>query len=91
MNTKFYFWSYSYIINPSMAHILQRLRIEMLSRNLSLYLLPRTDEHQSEYLLPSDERVQYISGFSGSNALALISTNSAYLWTDGRYLLQAEK
>jgi Xaa-Pro aminopeptidase len=35
--------------------------------------------------------VQYISAFSGSNALALVSHQNAYLWTDGRYLLQAEK
>ena len=46
---------------------------------------------QSEYLCPCDERVAFISGFTGSNALALISQDEALLWTDGRYFLQAEK
>ena len=46
---------------------------------------------QSEYLCPCDERVQFLSGFSGSNAIALISQEEALLWTDGRYFLQAEK
>ena len=63
----------------------------MIKNSINLYLMPRTDEHQSEYLVPSDQRVQFISGFTGSNALSLISQNNAYLWTDGRYLLQAQK
>ncbi len=35
--------------------------------------------------------MQFISGFSGSNAVALISQEEALLWTDGRYFLQADK
>ena len=52
-------------------------------------MLPRTDEHQSEYLCPCDERVAFISGFTGSNAIAVISQTEALVWTDGRYFLQA--
>lgn len=37
----------------------------------------------------SDERVSYISNFKGSNAICLVSQTDAYLWTDGRYYLQA--
>lgn len=33
----------------------------------------------------------FISGFTGSNGIALISKTEALLWTDGRYFLQAEK
>ena len=45
----------------------------------------------SEYLAPCDERVAFISGFTGSNGMCLTTQDNAYMWTDGRYFLQAEK
>uniref|UniRef100_A0A915AB89 Xaa-Pro aminopeptidase 1 n=1 Tax=Parascaris univalens TaxID=6257 RepID=A0A915AB89_PARUN len=57
---------------------------------IQAYLLPSTDAHQSEYLAAHDFRVQFISGFSGSNAFALITNTEALLWTDGRYIIQAK-
>jgi len=49
------------------------------------------DSHMSEYLAPCDERIKYISGFSGSNGTCLTTEDQALMWTDGRYYLQAEK
>lgn len=49
------------------------------------------DAHQSEYLAPGDERIAFISGFTGSNGLCLVTDEQALMWTDGRYYLQAEK
>lgn len=75
-----------------MAQLLNRLRNFrqlMKANHLAMYFLPNTDEHQSEYLTKRDERVQYISAFTGSNAHALISHSEALLWTDPRYYLQA--
>lgn len=46
---------------------------------------------KSEYLAASDERICFISGFSGSNGLAFISQSHAILWTDSRYYLQVKK
>lgn len=74
-----------------MSEILAKARAEMLKKGWDLYLLPRTDEHQSEYLCETDERLCYLSGFSGSNGIALFSQTEALVWTDGRYFLQAEK
>ena len=74
-----------------MAESVGKIRELMATRKWDLYLMPRTDEHQSEYIAPCDERVKFVSGFSGSNAIALISAKEALLWTDGRYFLQAEK
>ena len=34
---------------------------------------------------------QYLSGFTGSAGLLLVLQDSAYLWTDGRYYIQAQK
>jgi len=43
---------------------------------------------QSEYLAACDLRRSFISGFTGSAGTAVITTNKAALWTDGRYFLQ---
>lgn len=51
----------------------------MKAKNVSLYVLPRTDEHQVQNLIfrtntwMTSERVKYISGFTGSNAITLVS------------------
>ena len=43
---------------------------------------------QSEYAPASQERRHYISGFTGSAGTALVTSDQALLWTDGRYYLQ---
>ncbi|CAL5331584.1 unnamed protein product [Camellia sinensis] len=45
------------------------------------------DNHQ--YVSDRDKRREFVSGFTGSAGLALITRNEALLWTDGRYFLQA--
>ncbi|VBB28664.1 unnamed protein product [Acanthocheilonema viteae] len=57
---------------------------------IDAYLLPSTDAHQSEYISKRDFRVHFLTGFSGSNAFALITQKEAMVWTDGRYFLQAQ-
>ncbi|KAL2905618.1 Aminopeptidase P1 [Bienertia sinuspersici] len=76
-----------------MAEKLSSLRSLMSSHSPPLHALivPSEDYHQSEYVSDRDKRRQFISGFSGSAGLALITMNDARLWTDGRYFLQAEK
>jgi Xaa-Pro aminopeptidase len=65
---------------------------ELLSQHgLAAYVVFHNDAHQSEYLAECDERIKYISGFSGSNGICVISQSHALMWTDGRYYLQAEK
>ena len=55
------------------------------------YLVPHNDAHMSEYISDADGRVEFISGFSGSNGICLITQDIAFMWTDGRYWLQAGK
>ncbi|ONM26806.1 aminopeptidase P1 [Zea mays] len=52
-------------------------------------VVPSEDAHQSEYVSEQDKRREFISGFTGSAGLALITMKEALLWTDGRYFLQA--
>lgn len=67
-----------------------KLREEMEKSNLTGYIIPSDDEHQSEYVAEADERRKYISGFSGSAGTAVVTLDQQALWTDGRYFLQAE-
>ncbi|KAG1342114.1 Aminopeptidase P1 [Cocos nucifera] len=70
---------------------LDALRSLMASHSPPLHALvvPSEDNHQSEYVSARDKRRAFVSGFTGSAGLALITMNEALLWTDGRYFLQA--
>jgi len=63
----------------------------MKERNIDAFLVPHMDAHFSEYIAPCDERIAFISGFTGSNGICLVTQDFAGMWTDGRYYLQAEK
>jgi Xaa-Pro aminopeptidase len=67
---------------------LTSLRSMMADAGLDGLLVPRTDEHQSEYLPAYAERVAWLTGFTGSNAFVLILPDEARVFTDGRYTLQ---
>ncbi|XP_073159087.1 aminopeptidase P1 [Henckelia pumila] len=58
---------------------------------LDALVVPSEDYHQSEYVSTRDKRREFVSGFTGSAGLALITAREALLWTDGRYFLQAEQ
>ena len=67
---------------------LAALRKAMADEGLDGLLVPRTDEHQSEYLPAYAERLAWLTGFTGSNAFLLVLPNEARIFTDGRYTLQ---
>ncbi|OMH82112.1 putative Xaa-Pro aminopeptidase P [Zancudomyces culisetae] len=59
--------------------------------NVDAYIVPSEDAHQSEYVADSDMRRGFISGFTGSAGTAVITKDSASMFTDGRYFLMARK
>ncbi|KAG6879996.1 hypothetical protein C0992_008203 [Termitomyces sp. T32_za158] len=59
--------------------------------NVQAYVVPSEDQHSSEYLADCDKRRAFISGFSGSAGCAVITPKEAFMFTDGRYFLQAVK
>ncbi len=65
------------------------LRAELARRNLAGFIVPRADRHQNEYVPPSEERLAWLTGFSGSAGVAVILSDRAVLLVDGRYTLQA--
>ena len=68
-----------------------KLRQLMKERGIDLYIIPTSDFHQSEYVGSYFEARHYMSGFSGSAGTLIVREDEAYLWTDGRYFIQAEK
>ena len=68
---------------------LARLRREMEARNISVYIVPTADFHESEYVGEHFKARKFITGFTGSAGTAVITLKEAGLWTDGRYFLQA--
>jgi len=68
-----------------------KLRQLMKERGIDLYIIPTSDFHQSEYVGSYFEARHYMSGFSGSAGTLIVRQEEAYLWTDGRYFIQAEK
>ncbi|KAK6194070.1 vacuolar protein sorting-associated protein 45 [Pestalotiopsis sp. IQ-011] len=70
---------------------LAELRKLMRQNNVDVYIVPSEDSHSSEYIAPCDARRAFISGFTGSAGVAVITLDKAALATDGRYFNQAEK
>ena len=69
---------------------LQALRKQMRKRNMAAYIVPTDDFHSSEYVGDYFKTREYMSGFTGSAGTLLVMPDRAFLWTDGRYFLQAE-
>ena len=69
---------------------LAALRAEMKRQGLDAFIFSRADEHQNEYVPPSEERVAWLTGFTGSAAIVVVLPEKAALFTDGRYTLQAK-
>jgi len=67
------------------------LRAKMKIAQIEAYIIYGTDPHLSEYLPSHWQTRPFISGFTGSAGLVIISNQKAALWTDSRYFLQAEE
>ena len=70
---------------------LSAFREELARRKLTGFVVPRADQQQNEYVPPSDERLAWLTGFTGSAGLAVVLASEAALFVDGRYTLQAAK
>ena len=57
--------------------------------NMDAYIIPTGDFHNSEYVSNYFKGREYLSGFTGSAGTLLVTQENAYLWTDGRYFIQA--
>jgi Xaa-Pro aminopeptidase len=67
------------------------LRTELARRGLTGFIVPRSDRHQNEYVPASEQRLAWLTGFTGSAGVAIVLMERALLFVDGRYTLQARE
>ncbi|WP_324755047.1 aminopeptidase P family protein [Roseovarius sp. Pro17] len=67
---------------------LKLLRDAMQAGQLDGWLVPRADVHQGEYVAPGDERLAWLTGFTGSAGFAAVTHTQAGVFVDGRYRTQ---
>src|SRR5437899_5761884 len=70
---------------------LSAFREELIRRQLTGFVIPRADQQQNEYVAPSEERLAWLTGFTGSAGMAIVLAKEAAVFVDGRYTLQAGK
>lgn len=76
--------------SATLANRLIALREELTSRGLDALIVPRFDAHQGEYIAPHDERLGFVTGFTGSAGVAIVTADRVRLFVDGRYTVQAQ-
>jgi Xaa-Pro aminopeptidase len=67
---------------------LAALRREMAREGVDVFLVPRGDRFQGEYVAPCDERLAWLTGFTGSAGFAAVLADRAGIFVDGRYRVQ---
>ena len=70
---------------------LAALREALQAHGADAFLIPRADAHQGEYVAPRDERLAWLTGFTGSAGFAAVTADRAAVFIDGRYTLQARE
>lgn len=89
---KSHFQDFGESADPSFgAPRLDALRAELRLRGLDGFLIPRADAHQNEYVAPCEERLAWLTGFTGSAGFVIVLADRAALFVDGRYTLQARE
>ena len=66
----------------------QAVRAELSRRGLTGFIIPHADEYQNEYLPAYARRLTWLTGFTGSAGTAVVLSNHATIFVDGRYTLQ---
>lgn len=67
------------------------LRAELARRGLDGFLIPRADAHQGEYVPDHDQRLSWLTGFTGSAGMAILHREHGAIFVDGRYTLAAKQ
>ena len=75
----------------NIATRLQCIRAQMLEMDLAALIVPRADEYLGEYIPEHNERLRWISGFTGSAGVVIVLRESAAIFVDGRYTVQVRQ
>ena len=69
---------------------LATLRAALVAEGLAGFIIPRADIHQGEYVAARDERLQWLTGFTGSAGFCIVLPDVAGVFIDGRYRTQVK-
>ncbi|MEP3345657.1 MAG: aminopeptidase P family protein [Litoreibacter sp.] len=69
---------------------LKALRQGLEDAKLDGFLIPRADAHQGEYVAPCDDRLAWLTGFTGSAGFCAVLADIAGVFIDGRYRVQVK-
>ncbi|MBL9053750.1 MAG: aminopeptidase P family N-terminal domain-containing protein, partial [Tabrizicola sp.] len=69
---------------------ISRLRLKLAGMGLAGFVVPRADVHQGEYVAARDERLQWLTGFTGSAGFAVVLPDVVGVFIDGRYRTQVK-
>jgi Xaa-Pro aminopeptidase len=75
----------------SISERIRSIRKFFASYSIAGYIVPSTDEYQNEYTSSYARRLEYITGFTGSNGIVIILSEKVLFFTDGRYKEQSQK
>ena len=63
----------------------------MAELDLDAFIVPSSDEHLGEYTPPEEERLKWLTGFTGSAGMCIVLKNEAAIFVDGRYTIQVRQ
>lgn len=78
-------------MTQTIAARLDAVRIEMAKANLDAFIIPRADEYLGEYVPERNERMLWISDFTGSAGMVIVLKERAVIFVDGRYTVQVKQ
>jgi Xaa-Pro aminopeptidase len=87
-------WSIGQWRPPAQHFVAERLvavRNQLAKLSASGFVVPQNDEHQGEFIPPRNQRLAWLTGFTGSAGTAVITMDKAWLFVDGRYVEQAKR
>ncbi len=85
------FQSFNAVSSPETgAARLAALRAALTAEGLAGFIIPRADAHQGEYVAARDERLQWLTGFTGSAGFCVVLRDVAGVFIDGRYRVQVK-
>lgn len=67
-----------------------QIRASTQGPEIDAYILPSYDEHLNQEVNVRDERLKYLTGFTGTDAIAVVTLKGAALWVKNRYVQQAD-
>ena len=78
-------------MQPFTSQRVEALRSWITQHQLDAMIIPHEDEYLGEYVPEHNERLHWLTGFTGSAGAAVVSQNKAAIFVDGRYTVQVRK